>query len=69
MRNKSGIDCQKKHSDRTHDFHYPSQLLMAIEALLRNYHLVSLEQSSKHHVKDVKHGHIWPLVIYDHTIT
>jgi len=23
MRNKCGIDCQKKHSDRTHDFHHP----------------------------------------------
>jgi hypothetical protein len=23
MRNKSGINCQKKHCDRTHDFHQP----------------------------------------------
>jgi phosphoenolpyruvate-protein kinase (PTS system EI component) len=23
----------------------------------------------KHHFKDAEHGHIWPLVIYDHRIT
>ena len=35
----------------------------------QSVNLHSLTESYKHHFKDAKHGHIWPLVIYDHVVT